>query len=168
MAVPQTKDELLDAIETSFGRLMADLEQVPIDRVEERSMEGQVKGRPMSVRDLVCYLLGWNELVLKWMERDAGQPIDYPDRGYKGNELGRLALKFYGDYESVTYPDLLDRLRLAKGRIVDFITARDNAELYGRPWYEKWTMGRMIQFNTSSPYANARGRLRRWRKQNAV
>jgi len=25
-------------------------------------------------------------------------------------------------------------------------------------------MGRMIQFNTSSPYANARGRLRKWLK----
>ncbi|WP_342588365.1 ClbS/DfsB family four-helix bundle protein [Phyllobacterium phragmitis] len=25
-------------------------------------------------------------------------------------------------------------------------------------------MGRMIQFNTSSPYDNARGRLRMWRK----
>ncbi|EQB9714967.1 ClbS/DfsB family four-helix bundle protein, partial [Yersinia enterocolitica] len=29
---------------------------------------------------------------------------------------------------------------------------------------EKWTMGRMIQFNTASPYANARGRLRKWLK----
>jgi hypothetical protein len=35
------------------------------------------------------------------------------------------------------------------------------AALYGRGWYETWTMGRMIQFNTSSPYANARGRLRK-------
>lgn len=25
-------------------------------------------------------------------------------------------------------------------------------------------MGRMIQFNTSSPYANAQGRLRKWVK----
>ncbi|WP_353959734.1 ClbS/DfsB family four-helix bundle protein [Corynebacterium atrinae] len=25
-----------------------------------------------------------------------------------------------------------------------------------QPWYGKWTMGRMISFNTSSPYADAR------------
>ncbi|EPE9290931.1 ClbS/DfsB family four-helix bundle protein, partial [Escherichia coli] len=40
--------------------------------------------------------------------------------------------------------------------------------LYGRPWYTKWTMGRMISFNTSSPYANANGRLRKWAKNNNI
>ncbi|MNK06664.1 hypothetical protein D3C87_245630 [compost metagenome] len=38
-------------------------------------------------------------------------------------------------------------------------------ELYETTWYEKWTMGRMIQFNTASPYNNARGRIRKWKKQ---
>ncbi|MFQ1064874.1 ClbS/DfsB family four-helix bundle protein [Bordetella trematum] len=28
--------------------------------------------------------------------------------------------------------------------------------------------GRMIQFNTSSPYANARVRLRKWKKANGI
>ena len=27
----------------------------------------------------------------------------------------------------------------------------NNDELYQKTWYEKWTLGRMIQFNTSSP-----------------
>ncbi|WP_341476959.1 ClbS/DfsB family four-helix bundle protein [Sphingomonas oleivorans] len=35
-------------------------------------------------------------------------------------------------------------------------------------WYGKWTMERMIQFNTSSPYDNAGGRLRKWKKAHAV
>ncbi|HGU7194519.1 TPA: ClbS/DfsB family four-helix bundle protein, partial [Yersinia enterocolitica] len=32
--------------------------------------------------------------------------------------------------------------------------------------YGKWTMGRMISFNTSSPYSNACSRLRKWAKEN--
>ncbi|MGI1213336.1 ClbS/DfsB family four-helix bundle protein [Escherichia coli] len=36
------------------------------------------------------------------------------------------------------------------------------------PWFKKWTMGRMISFNTSSPYANANGRLRKWAKNNNI
>ena len=44
------------------------------------------------------------------------------------------------------------------------IETRSNNDLYGRLWYGKWTMGRMIQFNTSSPYTHARGRLRKWLK----
>lgn len=49
---------------------------------------------------------------------------------------------------------------------------RDKAELlsaitanFDRAWYQKWTMGRMIQLNTSSPYDNARKRLRKWKRQ---
>lgn len=52
--------------------------------------------------NLVAYLVGWNELVLKWLERDAaGLPIDFPETGYKWNELGRLAGRFYQDYEGL-------------------------------------------------------------------
>lgn len=165
MAVPQDKDELLAAIETEFRKLNRTLEEVPPALVHERTMEGHAKGTQMSPFDLVAYLTGWNELVLKWLERDAaGAAIDFPETGFKWNELGRLAGKFYGDYADIPYPQLVERLHAAKARIVAAIGRTEDAALYGRPWYGKWTMGRMIQFNTSSPYANARGRLRAWLK----
>jgi hypothetical protein len=104
--------------------------------------------------------------VLKWLGRDeTGQPTDFPETGFKWNELGLLAQKFYRDYEAVPYQQLVEQLEAAKHRIVTLIEARSDDELYGRPWYEKWTKGRMIQFNTSSPYDNARGRLRKWKKE---
>lgn len=165
MAVPQGKDELLAAIRIEFGKFAKALEDVPPALVHESTMEGHAKGTQMSPFDLVAYLTGWNELVLKWLERDAaGQQVDFPETGFKWNELGRLARKFYADYAEVPYPQLVERLHFAKGRIVATIEQTEDAALYGRPWYEKWTMGRMIQFNTSSPYANARGRLRKWLK----
>jgi hypothetical protein len=128
-------------------------------------MEGHAKDTRMSPFDLVAYLTGWNELVLKWLARDdAGAPIDFPETGFKWNELGRLAGKFYRDYEGLPYPHLLDRLQTAKQAILAAVERKNDAALYGRSWYEKWPMGRMIQFNTASPYANARGRLRKWLK----
>lgn len=165
MAVPQNKDELLKAISGNFDKLRKELADVPDDVDQEKGLEGHAKGTMMSVADLVAYLVGWNELVLKWLDRDAsGQPIDFPETGFKWNELGLLAQKFYRDYDAVPYQQLLERLEAAKDLIISLIEARSNDELYGRPWYEKWTMGRMIQFNTSSPYDNARGRLRKWKK----
>ncbi|MBT9372670.1 ClbS/DfsB family four-helix bundle protein [Rhizobium sp. CSW-27] len=166
MAVPQNKDELLKAITDNFDQLMKDLGAIPVAVVHECSLEGHAKGTEMSVANLAAYLLGWNELVLKWLDRHAaGEPINFPETGFKWNELGRLAQKFYRDYEAISYSQLLDRLQGANDRIVSQIKARTNDDLYGRPWYEgKWTMGRMIQLNTSSPYANARGRLRKWMK----
>lgn len=166
MAVPQHKDELLKAINVNFDKLRRELVDVPDNVVRDKGLEGHAKGTMMSVSDLVAYLVGWNELVLKWLDRDAaGQPIDFPETGFKWNELGRLAQKFYSDYEAVPYEQLVERLEAAKDRIVSLIESRSDDELYGSPWYEKWTMGRMIQFNTSSPYDNARGRLRKWKKE---
>jgi hypothetical protein len=148
MGIPLNKGELLKAINSRFDRLFADLERVDPAKAAERTMEGHVRDTLMSVCDLVAYLIGWNQLVLKWLER---------------NELGRLAGKFYADYEGIPYPQLLERLKTAKEEIVHAVEFRDDAELYGCAWYGKWTMGRMIQFNTSSPYANAHARLRKWR-----
>jgi hypothetical protein len=165
MAIPTNKDELLHAIEANFAKLVTELRNVPPAAARECSLEGHAKGTRMSVADLVAYLLGWNTLVLKWLERDAaGEPIDFPETGFKWNELGRLAQKFYRDHDEVPYPELIARLTETKDRIVSTINGRSNDELYGRPWYEKWTMGRMVQLNTSSPYTNARGRLRKWHR----
>ena len=34
----------------------------------------------------------------------------------------------------------------------------------GNTWYDKWTSGKMIQLNTSSPFKNAKDRIRKWKK----
>ncbi|HDX8381152.1 TPA: ClbS/DfsB family four-helix bundle protein [Aeromonas salmonicida] len=169
MGIPSNKAELLLAIDTNFGKLSKALQAVPVSRAQDLAMEGHSKGTSMSVANLVTYLIGWNELVIKWIERDtAGLPVDFPETGFKWNELGRLAQKFYRDYEGLAYPVLLARLMAARARIVELIVTRGDDELYGRPWYEQWTLGRMIQFNTASPYHNANGRLRKWLKGNGI
>lgn len=169
MAVPQNKEQLLSAINTHYEKLMRVVALVPAQWVDECSLEGHAKDTMMSVSNLVAYLVGWNELVLKWLEKDAaGQAIDFPETGFKWNQLGKLAQKFYRDYEGIPFSQLLERLNTAKQQIVAIIQSRSNDSLYECSWYEHWTMGRMIQFNTASPYENARGRLRRWLKTKDV
>lgn len=165
MAIPQTKDELIEAVSINFDKLIRIIRKVPAGRATEKSLAGHVKDTQMSVKDLLAYLTGWNELVIKWLEKDrAGEQIDFPETGFKWNELGRLAQKFYSDYDVLTYEALLLRLKVAKETIIQQISERTDEALYGAGWYEQWTMGRMIQFNTSSPYKNAYGRLRKWLK----
>lgn len=169
MAVPTNRQELLQAIHSSYDRLVADLATVPEPLAFEPSLEGHAQNTSMSVHDLVAYLTGWNELVLKWQaRRNAGEPVDFPETGFKWNELGLLAQKFYDDYRTLPYADLLQRFASAKEAIVELIGSYDDQQLYGEPWYEKYTMGRIIQFNTASPYANARIRLRKWKKQKGL
>ncbi len=165
MAVPTSKAELLAAITKTFNRLMGDLGEVPPDRAREATMSGHLHETHMTPSNLVAYLIGWNELVLKWLDRDdRNEPVEYPEVGFKWNQLGPLAQKFYADYDALEWPELLARLVDVKTRLTASIAARSDDELYGSVWYGKWTKGRMIQFNTSSPYTNARTRIRAWLK----
>ena len=169
MSVPQNKQELLEAIRTTYQKLAADLSSVPPERAGETTLEGHAQGTCMSTADLVAYLIGWNLLVLKWCDGKAkGMPVDFPETGFKWNELGRLAQKFYADHAGLAYVDLLQQFSQVHAHIVALVEGETDATLYGAPWYEKYTLGRMIQFNTSSPYANARARLRRWKKDQGI
>lgn len=169
MSVPQNKQQLLQAIRTTYQKLTVDLCSVPPDRAREATLEGHALGTCMSTADLVAYLIGWNLLVLKWCDGKArGLPVDFPETGFKWNELGRLAQKFYADHAKIAYVDLLEQFSQVNAQIVALVERETDASLYGTPWYEKYTLGRMIQFNTSSPYANARARLRKWKKHQGI
>lgn len=161
MAVPGTKEDLLAVIEKTFTRLEKDLDRVPVDKIRKPVLEGHVKGTLMSPADLVAYLIGWNEQVLTWhLRRREGLPDELPALGVRWNELGLLAQRYYSEHTSDSWGSLRAQLAEAKGRIVALINSYSDDDLYGEPWYGKWTMGRMISFNTSSPYVNARGRIR--------
>lgn len=167
MPVPKNKEELILAIENSYSKLKKDLEILPLELTSEKELEGHAKGTKMSVSNLVAYLIGWGELVLKWnYKKDNKLDVDFPETNYKWNELGKLAQKFYSDYENLDYAALLIKLDITVGEILILIKKTSNTDLYEKPWYEKWTQGKMIQLNTSSPYKNARNRVRKWKKLN--
>ena len=166
MAVPKNKKELIFEIENNYSKLKKDLETIPSELTKKKELEGHAKGTEMSVSDLVAYLIGWGELVLKWNRKiDNNEEVDFPETGYKWNELGKLAQKFYSDYDNIDYKLLLTKLDKTKDEILELIKRTTNNDLYEKPWYDKWPKGKMIQLNTSSPYKNARSRVRKWKKQ---
>lgn len=169
MAVPTNKEELQQAIRINYDRLKKELVSIPVQQTDRPELEGHAKGTVMSVHDLVSYLVGWGELVLKWNRgKERQELVDFPETGYKWNELGRLAQKFYSDYKADDFAGLICKLDDTVRQILQLIEQKSNYDLYGSGWYDKWTLGRMIQFNTSSPYANARGRIRKWKKEKTL
>ncbi len=165
MAIPNSKTEIIAAIKNNYSKLKNDLENIPIAWTDAQEMDGHAKGTKMSVHNLVSYLVGWGELVLKWHRlKSNNTTIIFPERGYKWNELGKLAQKFYSDYEDFDYPELLIKLDAVVAEILQLVENTSNNELYHKPWYGKWTQGRMIQLNTSSPYKNTRTRVRKWKR----
>lgn len=166
MAVPTNKEALKKAINSNYDKLKKELSTIPNDLAAVQELEGHSKGTLMSINNLVAYLVGWGKLVLKWnKKKDNNEPVDIPETGYKWNELGKLAKKFYEDYKDDDFLTLTEKLDKTVEQILSLIENKTNEDLYEVDWYEKWTLGRMIQFNTSSPYTNARGRIRKWKKQ---
>lgn len=169
MAVPTNKDELQKAIEINYSKLKKDLMIIPCEKTTLKELEGHQKDTLMSINNLVAYLIGWGSLVLKWVEKkDKNEYVDFPETGFKWNELGKLAQKFYMDYEKDDFETLIEKLDKTVSEILSIIDQKTDHELYQVSWYDKWTLGRMIQFNTSSPYINARIRVRKWQKQKQI
>lgn len=169
MAVPSSKIELIKAISENYGKLKKELTTIPLEIVYDKSLDGHAQFTKMSVHNLVSYLLGWGQIVVKWIEtKDDINKIEFPETGFKWNQLGALAQKFYKDFSDNTYEDVIDQLDNVHKRILHEIDKMTNEELYRYEWYGKWTLGRMIQFNTASPYTNAKGRVLKWKKAGGI
>lgn len=165
-SVPRNKDELEQAIKSIFPKLMADYCLIPESKARKSGIEGNVKGTIISVSDTVAYLIGWGKLVLKWYNlKSQNQHVDFPETGYKWNQLGLLAESFHEEYRDWKYDDLLVELESTVNEILLLISSLSDYELYGVAWYEQWTLGRMIQFNTSSPMKNMRTKVRRFNRE---
>lgn len=169
MPIPNTKQQLSEAIQSNYERLRALLQNVPLNRTNSAELPGHSKGALINVHQLVSYLVGWGQLVLKWNQgREAGLPVDFPETGYRWNQLGALSQKFYCDYADVSFVALMDKFDETVSGILQLTDSKTETELYGVPWYGKHTLGRMIQLNTASPYKNAYARLRKWTKEHGV
>lgn len=167
MSIPKNKQELLTAIVENYQKLSNELSSIPVELTDKKELEGHSKNTLMSIHNLVAYLLGWGQLVLKWNDKkNKGLAVDFPETGFKWNELGQLAQKFYKDYEDLDFTKLCKELDKTIHQILKIIESKTNKELYETPWYDKWTLGKMIQLNTSSPFKNAKDRIRRWKKSN--
>lgn len=166
MAIPTNKTELINAISDNYDKLKKQLITVPHELIYEKTLEGHAQLTKMSIHNLVSYLLGWGKIVIKWIDaKEDISKVEFPEAGFKWNQLGELAQKFYSDFSHSTYEEVVNQLDNIHKKIVEEIYAMTNEDLYGKEWYGKWTLGRIIQFNTASPYANAKGRISKWKKR---
>ena len=164
MPIPKSKEELIKEINESFEKLQKELVTIPIELSEKREINGHSKNSVISLNNLLAYLIGWGQLVLKWHDLKTKEiDCEFPEKGFKWNELGLLAQKFYADFENDDYHTLQLKLTNTVNELLRLIESKSNNELYEMPWYKSYTLGRMIQLNTSSPYKNARLKIRKWR-----
>jgi len=169
VAVPKNKKQLIEAVVSARAALLKEYHSLPESLVQIPGVQGNVKGTKITVCDTLAYLIGWQNLVMKWYEGKAqGEEVIFPEAGFKWNELGRLAQYFYSLRVDREYEELLQEFRESSDTILDLLHSLTNETLYETPWYRKYTLGKMIQYNTSSPMKNIRTKIRQFKKQHSV
>jgi hypothetical protein len=168
-SVPTNKTELQKSINLAFDKILADYATIPVEITRKVGVTGNIKGTKISVCDTLSYLIGWGKLVLKWHNlKSNNQPVNFPETGYKWNELGKLAQYFHAEYSEWRFENLIEEFKVTINSILLLIESLDNQKLYGETWFEKYTLGKMIQFNTSSPMNNMRIKIRQFKKVNNI
>lgn len=168
MAIPKNKQELIDDIKATYEKLRPEFADISAEQAREKTIDGQVKNTKMSAHNLLAYLVGWGEMMLDW-DKSYLENGEVPD--FQTSDYGSLAQKFYAQYENYSYEDLLKKFDETVAKIIKMLESKTNAELYEQVWYttkssaKDYTFGRLVQINTSSPYKNSRGRLRKWKKE---
>ncbi|NGX31699.1 MAG: hypothetical protein K940chlam8_01075 [Chlamydiae bacterium] len=152
MPIPKNKQELLDTLKINYEKLKSELIKIPENKVREKTLEGN-----LSVCDLIAYQIGWEKLLLSWYETGKKDQIPMmPKKSYKWNELGKLALCFYAEYQHHTIYQLMTTFEKIFQKILHLVENETNASLYTIGIYnwtgDKWPLGRWINVNTSSPY----------------
>ncbi|MBL7671652.1 MAG: ClbS/DfsB family four-helix bundle protein [Bdellovibrionaceae bacterium] len=165
MPLPSNKSDLLKKLNDSFRKLDAEFAILTKTAARKSDLEGKV-----SPCDILAYQIGWGQLLLGWEKAErAGKIPDMPAKGYKWNELGRLAESFYKERKTNSLEELRADFERTVGEIVDMIEALPTADLFKpkmRKWTgEKWAMVKWIQINTIAPYSAARTKVRRWKKE---
>jgi hypothetical protein len=164
MPIPNSKAELIRAIEADSAKLIAAFNAMDAKLWDNAILQGNIQGTTITPANLLAYQIGWGRLVLSWYQKGLeGVSFEMPLEGFKWNELGKLATYFHKEYESHSPSELQEMFQALVKEILNLVFSLTNEELYTVgvfKWTGKYTLGRYIQINTSSPYKNAIVKLR--------
>ncbi|GHD81049.1 hypothetical protein CLV85_0450 [Salinibacterium amurskyense] len=155
-----SKDELLAVTHKEFEKLQQALEKVEADFAVAKDADDT------SIKDIVGHRTNWIHLFLGWYEDGrAGKEVFFPAKGYKWNDLKQYNATIRAQQSDLGWSDARSALQTAHDDLVDFITGKSDADLYGGPMEganNDWTPGRWAEaagpshFRSAAKYIRAR------------
>lgn len=166
----ENKEELLDTIQDTYRKYIAEFEDIPEELRNKRTEEGD-----KSPSENLAYQLGWINLLLRWdKDEQRGKYVQTPANGYKWNNLGELYHSFYDDYGQYSLEKQVDMLNGAVAELNVWIHSLTDEELFEpkqRKWATtkaEWPLWKWIHINTVAPFTNFRIKIRKWKKLNLI
>lgn len=175
MARPKTKDELLEAAESNYDKLLKlidSMTEIELNTKFDFSADTKKKevhwGRDKNVRDILIHLHEWNNLMLEWVANNkAGVRKPFLMEGYNWKTYGEMNIVFWKRNQEVSLDMALEQLKESHKKIIDTIQTMSNDELFQKNVYD-WvggsTIGSYFISVTSSHYDWAMKKIKAHRK----
>lgn len=159
------KEELKQSILTKFQKLQIELETIPVNAATEKQLQIYAGKAFVNINNIIAYLIGWGELVLKWNRMKSNwDSVNFPETGFKWRNVEQLAQKFFDDFSSHDINELCEKLELTVENVIELIEGKSHEELFELRWYKTKTLGQMITLHTAILYENEKRRICKWKK----
>lgn len=164
----ESKQALLEDIQTEHGSLCAHLAEIP----KARWHEPGVWGDRWTLSDLVAHLAEWQDMFLRWYEDGLrGAQSEMPAAGFKWNETPRLNRAIREKHRARSQAAVRADFDAGFSRIADIVEALTPHQLLA-PGHFAWTgkhpLTTYLGPNTASHYRFAIKAIRHWLKRTSV
>lgn len=163
MPIPQTRQELVDQIETAFAKLNAELLDIDVELADRICVDD------WSIKDLLAVRLWWTRNVLNWVEKgQQGKVPVTPAKGYRWHETPRLNDAVVRNSQGRSFKSIVSGLRRQYTRLLATIEDLNDHQLLEKgvyKWAGNYPIARWLSINTTRQYQTARTYIRRVKRQ---
>lgn len=153
MAVPKTKNELLEQCQDNFHKL-----NDFIDSLSEKEKLSEFPPGTMNrnIRDVLAHLYHWHLMFLDWYTIGMkGNKPDMPAKGYTWKDIKKLNRHIREKYRNYHFDDIRSSLKKTHLQLQSIINKHTENELFIKkryPWTGTSSLATYIRSNTSSHY----------------
>ena len=175
MGRPTTKQDLLEAANTNYEKLMAFIDSMtqeelstPFNFEGEASKKEAHWKRDKNLRDVLIHLYEWHQLLLNWVESNKdGEERPFLPKPYNWKTYGAMNEFFWKKHQNTSLEDAKQMLNESHAAVMELVKPFSNEELFSKGVY-KWvggsTLGSYFVSNTSSHYDWALKKLKAHRR----
>lgn len=174
MARPTTKNELIQAANDNYKKMIALLETIPseqlsspftFDVTKEKQAHWQ---RDKNLRDVLVHLYEWHQLLLNWIRANqTGERKTFLKEGYNWKNYGVMNLEFWEKHQQTNYETALQLLIESHKQVMALAKEFSNEELFSKgtfSWVGGSTLGSYFVSTTASHYDWATKKFRKFKK----
>ena len=136
MARPTTKEQLLKASDDNFKKLFNIIESIP---KEDREKSFPFDDRDKNIRDVLCHLYEWHNLLLNWVKSNQeGKKVNFLPEPYNWKAYPQMNIEFWEKHQNTSYEKSVALLEESHSDVMKLIDTFSDEELFTKKHFS-WT-----------------------------